>query len=172
MESPDEDVADAAVSSITNIAMEGALVRDKILQAGCLEQLKDLLRQTNLNPKFVDLAYIIIDQVKPIPQAKYLTQEVIESLGLVLIRNQSVDILHRAGLTLYKIIESSTDHIPAFMAVEDAQTSLLARLAKLSNHDSWNVAQPALIILKELMTSSNEQQIDKLIEAGVLDAMK
>ena len=90
MESPDKHVADAASASIENIVlMGGALVRDKILQAGCLEQLKDLLRQSNLNPEFVDLVFMIIYQVKPIPQAKYLTQEVIESLGLVLIRNQS-----------------------------------------------------------------------------------
>ena len=80
---------------------------------------------------------MIIRQVKPIPQAKYLTQEVIESLGLVLIRNQSVEILNRVGWILHTIIESSADHIPAFMAVKDAQSSLLARLAELSNHDSF-----------------------------------
>ena len=45
------------------------------------------------------------------------------------------------------------------MAVEDAQTSLLARLTELSNHADYQVAQPVLNILIELVTGSNEQQL-------------
>ena len=90
----------------------------------------------------------------------------------MLIRNQSVDILQRAGLTLLAIIASSAEHIPAFIAVEEAQTSLLARLVELSNHVSHQDAQPVLFILIELVSGSDEQQLEKLIEAGLLDAMK
>ena len=90
----------------------------------------------------------------------------------MLIRNHSVNILHKAGWTLNEIIASSAEHIPAFIAVEEAQTSLLARLAQLSNHVSYIVAQPALKILIELVSGSNEQQLEKLIEAGLLDGMK
>ena len=46
------------------------------------------------------------------------------------------------------------------MAVEDAQTSLLARFTELSNHAEYvEVAQPVLKILIELVTGSNEQQL-------------
>ena len=67
----------------------GALIRDKVLEAGCMEQLSDLLRNSKPNQdltfEYVILAYDMIQQVKPVPKANYLTQ-VIESLCLVLIR--------------------------------------------------------------------------------------
>ena len=58
------------------------------------------------------------------------------------------------------------------MAMEDAQTSLLARFTELSNHAEYGVAQPVLLILIELVSGSNEQQLEKIIEAGLLDAIK
>ena len=46
------------------------------------------------------------------------------------------------------------------MAVEDAQTSLLARFTELSNHAEFGtVAQPVINILAQLVTGSNEQQL-------------
>ena len=158
MESPETKIAKAAVGAIQNIAMKGALIRDIILEAGIMEKLSDLLQKSEPNPKIVGLTYVIINQVKPIPKTKYL-KKAIESLSLVLIRNQSVDILKRTGWTLLAIIASSAEHIPAFIAVEESQTSLLVRLTELSNHVSYQVAQPALKILIELVSGSNEQQL-------------
>ena len=67
----------------------GALIRDKVLEAGCMEQLSDLLRNSkpnqDLTNEYADLADDIIRNIKPVPKANYLKQ-VIESLCLVLIR--------------------------------------------------------------------------------------
>ena len=67
----------------------GALIRDKVLEAGCMKQLSNLLRNSKpdrrLTFKYAYLVNVIISDVKPVPKANYLTQ-VIESLCLVLIR--------------------------------------------------------------------------------------
>ena len=164
MESSSEKIAIAATMSIRNMVTSGgALIRDKVLEAGCMEQLSNLLRNSkpnqDLTEEYADLAENIIGKVKPIPKANYLTQ-VIESLCLVLIRNNNSKILSYTSNTRVDIIKSSTEHIPAFMAVEYAQTSLLARFTELSNHaDDGKVAEPVLFILIELVTGSNEQQL-------------
>ena len=92
MDSQDEFVAEAAATTLQNIVMKGPIFRDTILEAGCIEKLADLLQRSNLNPKIVDLTFVIIYDVKPTPKAELL-KPVIEPLGLVLIRNKSDDIL-------------------------------------------------------------------------------
>ena len=120
MDSQDEDVAKAAARALQNIVKNGPVFRDAILEAGCIEKLADLLQRSKLNQemtlKYVLLTYVIIRQVKPTPKAEFL-KPVIEPLGLVLIRNKSVDILNYVGWTLLAIIESSAEHIPALMTV-------------------------------------------------------
>ena len=139
-------IAIAATTSIKNMVNSGgALIRDKVLEAGCMEQLSNLLRNSKpdqrLTYEYAYLVDVIISKVKPVPKANYLTK-VIELLCLVLIRYNQIHILGSISNTLMTIIESSTEHIPAFMAVEDAQTSLLARFTELSNHTGYGVAQP------------------------------
>ncbi|KAJ8917162.1 hypothetical protein NQ315_012654 [Exocentrus adspersus] len=166
LSSPRIDVAEQAVWALGNIAGDGAVTRDMVLNLGVLPDLLNLIKPDTSISLLRNTVWAISNLCRnknPCPDFD-LVKPALPTLAKLLSYNDK-DVLADTCWALSYLTDGSNEKIQAVL-----DTGLIDRLVQLLYSNENTVLTPALRAVGNIVTG-NDQQTDVVINAGALNVM-